>query len=142
MTRGCRTVTRWGLAFWAAAKFAPQVILAPLGASRSAWAQLDTEERDFVLQVLQTLLPLGSRRAGLLNDMTQMVSLAPYPLERVTVPTLVIHAVDDVLVPFAYGQFTTQAIPGARLITLSSGGHLLVGRRPELATAMAEFMPA
>ncbi|MBX3024384.1 alpha/beta hydrolase [bacterium] len=38
-------------------------------------------------------------------------------------PTLVIHGTDDPLVPFAAGQDTASAVPGARLLAIEGMGH-------------------
>jgi pimeloyl-ACP methyl ester carboxylesterase len=46
-------------------------------------------------------------------------------LPSVTAPTLVIHGVDDPLVPFAAGEDTAAAIPGARFVALPRMGHAL-----------------
>ncbi len=95
----------------------------------------------FLLEIRKSLLPLGLRQAGILNDAIQFADMEPYPLNHITVPTLVIHAVDDKLVPFAYGQFSTKVIPTAQLFTLNSGGHLLVGHSAKLASAITAFVP-
>lgn len=44
-------------------------------------------------------------------------------LKRVRVPTLVIHGVDDVLVPVENGRLVAEAVPGARLIEIDGMGH-------------------
>ena len=40
-------------------------------------------------------------------------------------PTLVIHGVDDPLVPFVAGESTARAIPGAKFLALKRMGHTL-----------------
>jgi len=49
-------------------------------------------------------------------------------LESVQVPTLVIHGVEDILVPVENGRIVAAAVPGARLIEIEGMGHDL----PEL----------
>jgi pimeloyl-ACP methyl ester carboxylesterase len=46
-------------------------------------------------------------------------------LARITVPTLVVHGVDDPLVPVACGRDTAAAIPGAELLLVEGMGHEL-----------------
>jgi pimeloyl-ACP methyl ester carboxylesterase len=58
----------------------------------------------------------------------QMVAIAAdgrraEELPRITVPTLVVHGISDVLVPFACGQDTARRIPGARLVGVHGMGH-------------------
>lgn len=45
------------------------------------------------------------------------------PLEQISVPTLVIHGTADPLVPYAGGESTARAIPGAKLLTIEGMGH-------------------
>jgi pimeloyl-ACP methyl ester carboxylesterase len=55
-------------------------------------------------------------------------------------PTLVIHGVDDVLVPVENGRLTAAAIPGARLIEFDGMGHDLPKRVwPQVADAISEL---
>ena len=49
-------------------------------------------------------------------------------LKNVRVPTLVIHGVDDVLVPVENGRLVAAAVPGARLIEFEGMGHDLPRR--------------
>jgi pimeloyl-ACP methyl ester carboxylesterase len=50
-------------------------------------------------------------------------------LAEIRIPTLVISAQDDRLTPWTEARRLAQAIPGARLVTLSAGGHLAVASR-------------
>ena len=58
-----------------------------------------------------------------------MLQVDVYPLEEIHVPTLVIHAQDDSLVSVKHARFSAKYVPGARLVELPSGGHLLLGQR-------------
>jgi pimeloyl-ACP methyl ester carboxylesterase len=61
-------------------------------------------------------------------------------LRRLRVPTLVIHGVDDVLVPVENGRLVAAAVPGARLIEFEGMGHDLPKRVwPQVADAIAEL---
>jgi pimeloyl-ACP methyl ester carboxylesterase/DNA-binding CsgD family transcriptional regulator len=51
-------------------------------------------------------------------------------LDRVSVPTLVAHARDEVAVPFAEGRLLATQIPGARLVPLESRNHVLLATEP------------
>ncbi len=61
-------------------------------------------------------------------------------LSRITVPTLVIHGTDDVLVPVDNGRRVANAIPGARLLEFEHMGHNLPERVwPEVFDAIEEL---
>ena len=55
--------------------------------------------------------------------------------KRVTAPTLVLHAREDALAPFAEGRLVASLIPGARLVALESRNHILLADEP----AWSEF---
>jgi len=50
------------------------------------------------------------------------------PLKKVAVPTLVIHGVDDVLVPVENGRIVAAAVPGAQMLEFEGMGHDLPKR--------------
>jgi pimeloyl-ACP methyl ester carboxylesterase len=61
-------------------------------------------------------------------------------LKHLRVPTLVVHGVDDVLVPVENGRLVADAVPGARLIEIDGMGHDLPKRAwPQVADAIAEL---
>jgi pimeloyl-ACP methyl ester carboxylesterase/DNA-binding CsgD family transcriptional regulator len=51
-------------------------------------------------------------------------------LERVRVPTLVVHARNDVIVPIAEGRLLAERIPGAQFVELDSENHVLLAAEP------------
>ena len=60
-------------------------------------------------------------------------------LRKLTVPTLVVHGIDDPLVPLENGRRTAAAVPGARLIELEGTGHNVPERHWNLvADSIAE----
>jgi pimeloyl-ACP methyl ester carboxylesterase len=61
-------------------------------------------------------------------------------LKQVGVPTLVIHGIDDVLVPVENGRLVADVVPGARLIEFEGMGHDLPKRVwPEVLDAIEEI---
>lgn len=62
---------------------------------------------------------------------------------EVKVPTLVIHARDDRLVPVEEGRLLASEIPGARLVVLDSANHILLADEPaweRLLQELREFL--
>ena len=61
-------------------------------------------------------------------------------LSSLQVPTLVIHGVDDVLIPIANGRLVASAVPGARMIEIEGMGHDLPERVwPQVVDAIADL---
>ncbi|MGO4604549.1 alpha/beta fold hydrolase [Terrabacter sp. 2YAF2] len=63
-----------------------------------------------------------------------------YPLETITVPTLIIHSRDDTLASFGPAEAAAARIPDARLLAHDSGGHLQLGRADETQDAVQAFL--
>lgn len=63
-----------------------------------------------------------------------------YPLEAITVPTLLVHAQDDPLTSFDAAKRAASRIPGARLLAVPSGGHLMIGQDDFVLAATSAFL--
>jgi pimeloyl-ACP methyl ester carboxylesterase len=61
-------------------------------------------------------------------------------LSRVPVPTLIMHARDDPGPPYASAVEMARRIPDARLLTVESGGHLMLGDHAEATQEVARFL--
>jgi class 3 adenylate cyclase len=59
-------------------------------------------------------------------------------LAQITVPTLVMHGVGDLVVPFAEGRLLADAIPGARFVPLLTNNHVMLADEPAFATFLTE----
>jgi DNA-binding CsgD family transcriptional regulator len=66
------------------------------------------------------------------DDVTEMAKL-------ISTPTLVIHARDDALAPYAEGRLLATLIPGARFVPLDSRNHVLLARDPAWAAFRREL---
>jgi pimeloyl-ACP methyl ester carboxylesterase len=61
-------------------------------------------------------------------------------LGSLQVPTLVIHGIDDILIPIENGRQVASAVPGARLIEIEGMGHDIPERVwPLVVVAIADF---
>ena len=77
---------------------------------------------------------------GVKNEGAAVDPAARYCVEQITAPTLVVHAKDDHLNPFSFGEYSAQHIPGAQFLPLASGGHLLLGRHAEVRARANAFL--
>lgn len=59
-------------------------------------------------------------------------------LDRVRVPTLVLHSRKDAVAPFEEGRRVAAGIPGSRFVTLESENHVLVAGEPAWTTFLEE----
>lgn len=66
-------------------------------------------------------------------------------LDQVRVPTLVLHARDDEVVPVSEGRFLAGGIPGAEFVELDSRNHVLLEPEPawtRFKDAVTAFIPS
>ena len=60
-------------------------------------------------------------------------------LQRLRVPTLILHARGDAVIPYSEGQECARLIPGARFVTLDSRNHLLLEDEPAFRVFVDEI---
>jgi pimeloyl-ACP methyl ester carboxylesterase len=137
------TALRSDFLFWSASKVMHRLFVrAILGTPPEVVARASPEEQARLQTVLDHILPVSARRAGLLNDARVASSLARYDLERIAAPTLAISTADDLYGTYAGARFTAEHIPHARFIGYPSGGHMLVGRNGAVAAEIVAFLKA
>jgi 2-hydroxy-6-oxonona-2,4-dienedioate hydrolase len=135
------TALKSDLLYWTLTRIAPQTLTRTILATPPELvARSSPDEQRRIREVLGQILPVSERRRGLINDAAVVSSLPRYDLERVAAPTLVISTQDDLYGTFDVAKYTAQHIPGARFIGYATGGHLLVGRQPEVMTEIETFL--
>jgi len=110
---------------WLLFRFSPASIYCTNGVNRALLARIsqDAEKMDLLCSLARTSMLPAMRRAGMRNDWEQATQMPTYPLAMIDVPTLVVHAVNDPVVPFEFGRYSTAHIPGARMLQVEDGGH-------------------
>lgn len=127
--------------FWAATWLARQTVIQAILATPPAVVEsASSDERTRVAQVLDHILPVSSRRLGLLNDAAVTSTLPRYDLERIDVPTLIMSMADDLFRTLDGARYSAEHIPRARFIGYPSGGHLWVGHQKEVMSEIAAFL--
>ncbi len=92
---------------------------------------------------LQRVSTSPENAARLQNTLANIDVLDRVP--GISVPTLVLHAVNDLRVPYEQGRQISSLIPGAKLVDLDSSNHLLIESEPAWKTcqsAVREFLGA
>jgi pimeloyl-ACP methyl ester carboxylesterase len=104
--------------------------------------ELTPEYEADVAVVMKTILPVKPRSDGALFDMyvsNQDINNG-YPLEEITVPVLIVNAVDDPLTLYKNAQSAAERIPGSRLVTIEDGGHMMLGHEERIRLEIAAFL--
>jgi 2-hydroxy-6-oxonona-2,4-dienedioate hydrolase len=117
------TLTRaplaWDLSAWLMlrrVRLAPRLLL-PRAVTRSP------RSLAALTSLAATSFPIDPRRDGISRDEVQAHTLPGAPLTGLRLPTLVIHGDKDDNVPYQHSEAATQALPGARLVTVTGGDH-------------------
>jgi pimeloyl-ACP methyl ester carboxylesterase len=86
------------------------------------------------MQRIATTGPVAARLRSASDD----IDVTEY-LPRVTVPTLVIHARRDQVVPIEEGRLIASRIPGAKFVTIESENHVPLPDEPACEVMLSEI---
>ena len=127
--------------FWLGLRVAPRAMIRRIvGTPPELLTHAHPDDRARVQLMLDHILPVSSRRLGLLNEARVVPNLPRFELERIEMPTLIISAGDDLYQTFAGSKYSAEHIPNARFIGYETGGHLLVGHERETTAAIVELL--
>jgi pimeloyl-ACP methyl ester carboxylesterase len=128
------------LPMWAFKTLAPSAMASLVSAVPKEFV-MNADDAQFVAEFIDSLFPV--MRDG--YDFDACVSNADvngYDLEAIHVPTLIVHTKDDRLASYEASKRAAARVPGARFVSLESGGHLMLGQtkiiRDELVDLFAE----
>ncbi len=124
--------------WWADEKIAPSVLIRFLGVRPDLVAAAPKAERGRIKNIISSVEPLSLRVQGANPD--SIPDSRRLPLERITAPTLIISARDDLFNTLPAAELAASKIPDAKLIVYETGGHLLVGRTEQVRTAVRRFL--
>jgi 2-hydroxy-6-oxonona-2,4-dienedioate hydrolase len=131
---------------WAALKVMPVL---PGGMSRmmlgtdpAVMRAADHKERARAQQILEHLLPVGPRVAGMNFDVATAAQREPYAIEKITCPVLAISAADDRFGTAQRAKLIVANVADGQLIVFSTGGHALVGHMGDTVRESTKFLRA
>jgi pimeloyl-ACP methyl ester carboxylesterase len=99
------------------------------------------DEAAAIRAVSELQFPLKPRRLGAMFDgFVSNLAADRFPLEQLTVPTLIVSAADDHWARHTYAVTAASRIPGAKLVTIDRGGHLFLGHDAQVQAAIGAFL--
>jgi pimeloyl-ACP methyl ester carboxylesterase len=116
--------------YWAMTTLGREQLVSMLGVTPDVQATLSPEGDALIEKALQVMHPASLRRTGIYADMAmdQYLASVDFPMQEISAPT------------HAYGQYTADQIPGARLVTLATGGHMSAGQQDYLTAEVTSFL--
>lgn len=123
---------------WVLKTFFPSAMIRLAGVPRS-FSMTDDDAR-FVNDFIDSMFPLAPRIPGVIFDAyVSNADVNNYDLESISAPTLLVHTKDDPLASYDASRRAAERIPGARFLSLESGGHLMLGQTKIVHDALADF---
>ena len=126
--------------YWYVSHTLKNTLYKKFGVDPSLIKSLTQDEKKWAEEVLHIFHPASKRFSGIRNDQKATISDKQYDLHKTNVPTLILHASDDLLVEYDFAEYAHAHIPDSELITLPSGGHLLLGHREQCRKVVASFL--
>lgn len=137
INRGLRS----DLLFWAGLQTAEAAMTGALLATDPALvAGASPDEQARAHAILWDILPVSARTDGLLNDGRLSGNPAPMALDAIRVPTLAISLEDDRFDTIAAARYIATEVPGAKLVTWPTGGHIYIGHDADVAAEIDGFL--
>ncbi|TVR66623.1 MAG: alpha/beta hydrolase [Gemmatimonadales bacterium] len=109
--------------YWAVTSLFQGRFIELMGADRDVAQRLTPQEARWLERLVESMRPASLRSKGALFD--NLAPPAGHRIGGIQAPTLVIHAEDDRLQLFENARFAEATIPGARLLSFETGGHLV-----------------
>ncbi len=100
------------------------------------------EEQARVQQILEHLLPVKARAAGMNFDVTTAAKREFYALERIACPVLAISTADDRFGTAQRAKYIVDNVADGHLIVFPTGGHALVGHMADAVRDGTAFLRA
>ena len=124
--------------FWIFKSYAPSLFARILGMPKGF--RPAPGERERIEQTMDSLFPIRPRKRGVLFDLyVSNPDVQAYPLEEISVPTLIINAKDDGLSAFDNAAQAAGRIRRSKLVAIDRGGHLLLGGEGRIKEEIAAF---
>jgi len=122
---------------WALKALAPSTMARLVAAVPKGFAMSSDDVR-YVNEFIDSLFPMSPE--GYNFDLfVSNADVTNYNLEAISVPTLIAHTKDDQLASHEASQRAAERIPGARFVSLESGGHLMLGQTKIIRDELADF---
>jgi len=127
--------------FWSGTQLSRGLMIDTILATPPALlASASPSEKARINAMLDDILPVSARAAGLRSDSAVGKHLGPSPLGAVRAPTLIIAARDDGYGTYASAEYTARGIEGARFLGFETGGHTWVGHDDAVMDAIAALI--
>jgi pimeloyl-ACP methyl ester carboxylesterase len=125
------------LPLWVLRTFAPSMMVRLVAGLPKGFA-MSREDAPFVTEFIDSLFPVSPEGVDF-DAFVSNANVNDYNLEAIYVPTLIIHTKDDQVASHEASKRAAERIPGARFVSLESGGHLMIGQTKVIRDELGDF---
>jgi pimeloyl-ACP methyl ester carboxylesterase len=125
------------LPLWLLWTFAPSMMVRLVAGLPKGFA-MSREDTRYVTEFIDSLFPVSPEGVDF-DAFVGDADVNGYNLEAINVPTVIIHTKDDHVASHEASKRAAERIPGARFVSLESGGHLMVGQMNIVGAELAGF---
>jgi len=135
------SVFRSDYLFWLITEYVRPLLLTMFGVSGDVQEQIPARPRQLSSDFVDSLNSISLREDGIYHDRDTLAVLPQHEFKpgQISVPTLVVHAVDDGLQPYSHAENTATKVPDAEFLSYEQGGHLLLLQLDEVHEEVATF---
>jgi pimeloyl-ACP methyl ester carboxylesterase len=134
-----RLLVRSEFPMWALRTFARPLLARLFGVPKGL--PLTAADARTLAGLIGSMFPVVPRAEGVIFDFfVSFPDVNRYDLEAITVPVLIVHAADDPVASCHAAQQAARRIPGAGLLRVDRGGHLMLGPQEAVGPEIAAFL--
>ena len=134
------TLFRSDFFYWAISRAFKKTLIEKFGVDPAVLKSLTQAEKKWAEEALQIFHPASKRYPGIRNDQRASISDKQYELDRINLPTIILHATDDRLVDYDFAKYAHARIAKSKLVAFPSGGHLMLGHPEQYREVVAGFL--
>lgn len=127
--------------YWLITRFLQSQILSLMGIPPKIYRHFTPEQKVLAQEMLDIMHPMSPRYRGTKND-GEMLDTNHVTINRLSAPTLIIHAKDDALVSYAHAEYAHKNIKQSKLILFDTGGHGMLPQMEKVRRELKEFLRA
>lgn len=121
-TKIVNTIQKSDFAYWLVLKAFRTQFLALIGIPHETYSVLDSNDKEFADKMLEYMHPMSQRSLGNIHE-ANIRPMSGDKMSEISIPTMILHAKDDILVTYEHAEFYSKNIKYSELVSFDSGGH-------------------
>ena len=138
-TKIVNTIQKSDFTYWLVLKLFRSQFLEMVGISQETYNALGPDDKRLTDEMLEFMNPMSPRRPGNIHE-AEIKPLTSEAMSRITVPTIILHAKDDILVTYDHAEFVHNNIEHSELVSFDIGGHGLFAETKEITKQIKDFL--